>query len=147
MNKMLEFTRIMGEVDTLYHEASFRLGLSDSEMSVLYILLSNGKECDISYICKMSGAKKQTINSALRNLEANGYIKIEIYSHKKRLVCLTKQGKDYAYATAGVLMNIEKQVFQNWTQEEMDYYISLSMRFLDNFKDISDKELFNKEKL
>ena len=144
---MLEFTRVIGEVDTLYHEVSFRLGLSDSEMTILYILLSCDKDCDISHICKMSGTKKQTINSALRNLEKEGYIKINICSHKKRLVCLTEKGKDHACATAGVLMNIEKQTFNNWTQAEMEMFISLSIRYLNDFEKISKKELSDKEVL
>lgn len=131
---MQDFTRISGEIDSLYHEAAFKLGQSDSAMTILYMLLANKDRCEVSEICRLSGAKKQTINSALRKLEDEGIVKLTIKSHKNRSVSLTEKGKVTALRSAGTLMKIEDEAISDWTEEEMEYYLKLSARFLENFR-------------
>ena len=50
------------EVDSLYHQAAVRLGVSDSVLFVLYMLHTNGGQCMLSEIYKLSGISKQMIN-------------------------------------------------------------------------------------
>ena len=71
---------LTSEIDAAYHEAARKLGLSDSTMMVLYAACNNGGSCLLSDICKISGTSKQTINSALRKLEADGLIYLEAWT-------------------------------------------------------------------
>ena len=68
--EMRRYNHLVGEIDGVYHEMSLRLGLSDSAMIVLYTLCDSGGPCPLRDICRRSGLSKQTVNSALRKLEA-----------------------------------------------------------------------------
>ena len=69
-SKRLDF--LMGETQSVYHEATLRLGLTDSTMDVLYTLCQFDGACPLRRIIALSGMPKQTVNSALRKLEGPG---------------------------------------------------------------------------
>lgn len=58
------------EMGVVYHEMSHLCGLSDSTMQILYTICNFDEEsCLLQDICRLTGLPKQTINSALRQLE------------------------------------------------------------------------------
>ena len=76
---MKRFNYLLGEIDDAYHDAALKFGLSDSAMIVLYAVCGNRGSCPIDGICRLSGVRKQTVNSALRKLEAEGVVYLEAY--------------------------------------------------------------------
>ncbi len=74
LEKLHRINYLIAETDALYHQASLKLGISDSAMRVLYTVHDCGGSCQLSDIYKRSGISKQTVNSALRKLEADGVI-------------------------------------------------------------------------
>ena len=113
------------EVDSLYHQAAVRLGLSDSGSFVLYMLHTHGGSCLLYDIYKLSGISKQTINSAIRKLEQEELVYLEKYKGKTKLVCLTKAGKAYADQTVARLFEAERAAFLQWSEEELQMYLAL----------------------
>lgn len=113
------------DIDSMYHQASLKLGVSDSVMFVLYMAHTNNGKCLLQDIYKLSGISKQTINSAIRRLEGDKIIFLEKHSGKTKLVCLTESGKEYAKKTAGRLFDAECCAFADWTSEEIELYVNL----------------------
>ena len=70
--QMKRFNMLSSEIDSAYHAASRKLGISDSAMMILYALCEGGGECMLSDVTSCIG--KQTVNSALRRLEADGIV-------------------------------------------------------------------------
>ena len=136
MTNMQRFTRITGEIDSLYHEAAFCLGQSDSAMTVLYTLLNVGGQCDISDICRLSGMRKQTLNSALRKLEQDMLIYLKNSKGKNKTVCLTEKGHETAQRSAGKLQMIEEECLKEWTGDEIDTFLGLAERYLNRFREL-----------
>lgn len=62
------FNYLQSELDAVYHEASLKLGMSDSSMIILYTLCNEGGSCLLNDICILTCLSKQTINSAIRKL-------------------------------------------------------------------------------
>jgi len=62
-----------------------------------------------SSLCKVSGISKQTVNSALRKLEAEGIIYLENAGAKNKSVCLTIKGKKLADRTVRRIIDIENE--------------------------------------
>ena len=116
------------EVDSLYHQAALRLGVSDSVLFVLYMLHINGEKCLLYDTYKESGISKQTINSAVRKLENEGIVYLEKHNGKSKIVCLTEKGKNYVGQTAAKLAEVERQAFSDWSEEEIDMYLQLIMK-------------------
>lgn len=133
--EMRSINYLLSEIDAAYHEASQRLGLADSAMQILYILCSQGGACLLRDICRQSGTSKQTINSALRKLEAEGLVYGESFDGKQRRVCLTEQGRHRAERTVARLMAVEKSVLNTWSKQELSLYLSLTQRYLTSFKE------------
>lgn len=129
------FNLLSSEIDAAYHEAALKLGLSDSAMLILYTICSRDGECLLSDIMQMSGANKQTINSALRKLEAEDIVYLEAFSGKKKKVYLTDKGNQVVKNTVLRLMKIENDIYTSWTKEEWETYVELTQRYLNMFKD------------
>ena len=133
--QLKRFNHLASEIEAAYHEAAQRLGLSDSAMQVLYTICNNGEQCLLSDICNLSGTSKQTINSALRKLEAEGIVYLETFSGKKKIVCLTAKGKNLINNTVVRLIEIENDIFSSWAKSEQELYLELTQRYLTSFKD------------
>ncbi len=113
------------DIDSLYHQAALKLGVSDSVLFILYMIYINGEKCLLYDIYKLSGISKQTINSAIRKLEKEEIVYLEKYNGKTKMVCLTEKGKSYASQTAAKLLEAEYNAFRDWSEEEIDVYLRL----------------------
>ena len=124
------FNLLLSEIDAVYHDAALKMGISDSAMVVLYTVCSMNGDCLINDITRMSGVSKQTINSALRKLEAEDILYLEASGARKKRVCLTEKGKDLAERTVLRLIGIENDIFRSWSAEERKIYMELTQRYL-----------------
>ena len=133
-SEMKRFNHLTTEIDTAYHEAALKFGLSDSAMLILYTICSSGKECLLSDIIRLSGISKQTINSALRKLETESIIHLEAYSGRMKKICLTDKGRRLTENTVLHIIKAENEIFASWTKEERNQYLELTQRYLDAFR-------------
>lgn len=134
-NTLLErYNILFTETNRAYHDMALRLGLSDSAMHILYSLCSLGESCPLSDIT-CGGISKQTINSALRKLEAEDIVYLESSGGRKKTVCLTEKGKELADRTARRVIAIENEIYDSWTAEERQVYIDLNRRYLDSLRE------------
>ena len=101
---------------------------------MLYTICNNGEGCQIGDICRLSGISKQTINSALRKLEAEGIVYLEASGRRKKRVCLTEQGRKLAEETVVKLIEIENGILDSWSRQELEQYLELTRRYLDSFR-------------
>ena len=131
--KLQRINCLASEIDSLYHQASVKIGLSDSASRILYALYTSGGSCLLSDIYKDSGISKQTVNSSLRKLEEEGVIRLEQHLGRAKMVLLTEQGTETASQTVSRLVGAEIDAFQRWTEEEIDAYIALTNKYVETF--------------
>ena len=125
---------LMTEIDALYHQAAVKMGLSDSVLCVLYTIYEAKGSCLLSEIYKKTGVSKQTINSALRKLEADGVLYLKLYKGNAKTVILTPKGEQYAEDTVARLYAAEIRAFASWSEAEMEMYISLIRKDIDSLR-------------
>lgn len=128
------YVHLTTDIEAAYHEAARRLNLSDSAMLILYTICHNGEKCLLNDITSSSGISKQTINSALRKLEAEDIIYLESTGGRKKMVCLTTRGKEYAQNTVQKVLEIENDIFASWTESERIAYLELTEKYLTTLK-------------
>ena len=133
--KSKRYNNLMTEMERAYHDAAQRMGISDSEMVVLYMVCINGDACLLSDITELSGVSKQTINSALRKLEKQAVIYLELVDSRKKRVCLTEYGKFMVEQKIRKLIRIEDEIFDSWKKEEWETYMLLTQRHLANLRE------------
>ncbi len=128
--EMRRFNHLMGETDAVYHDIALKLGLSDSSMMILYTICDVGDCCPLQEICRRSCLSKQTINSALRKMEADGLLYLELSGKKSKTVHLTEKGTQLANTTAVRLIEMENEIFHSWNKEDLEKYLNLTELFL-----------------
>lgn len=126
---------LTGEIEAAYHEAALKFGFADSTQFILYTICYLGDHCPLSDIVKMTGISKQTINSALRNMESQGLVELVFATPKTKNICLTDKGKELAEGTVIRLMKAEDEIFAGWSDEDVQKYLELTERFLKDFKE------------
>lgn len=130
---------LTSEIDSLYHQSSVKLGISDSVSIILYSVWDEGESCLLSDIYKKSGISKQTVNSAIRNLEADNILYLEQHKGRAKKVILTDKGKGFVNQTIVRLQKAEANAFGTWSEEEINTYIQLMEKYVDCFRSQIEK--------
>ncbi|MCI8507859.1 MAG: MarR family transcriptional regulator [Lachnospiraceae bacterium] len=137
--ELKRYNHLINEIDAEYHAMSLKFGMSDSAMIILYTICEKGDSCLLQDICQTAGISKQTINSALRKLEADGILYLEPAGTKNKRVCLTVKGKQLAEHTALKMIETENDIFSSWSEEDVEKYLTLTERYLLAFRERSRK--------
>ena len=141
LSSLKRYNHLVGEIDAVYHEASLKLGMSDSVSKILYTICNVGSSCLLHDICKQTGLSKQTVHSAIRNLEAKEMVTLELVGGKSKKVCLTEKGEIFAQKTARRIIDMENSILSSWPKEDVQTYLELTERFLVDLKECMDKTL------
>lgn len=123
------------EIDALYHQASLKLGISDSVSIVLYMVYGAEGSCPLREIYKKSGVSKQTVNSAIRKLEADEILYLTQRSGREKRVILTDKGNAFAKETIGKLYEAEMRLFLTWPEEELKSYLRLTEKHIQGLRE------------
>ena len=117
------------ELQSIYHLSSLKFGISDSVSTVLYAICVRGNECMLCDVYKNSGISKQTVNSAIRCLEADGIVYLKQVNGRSKKIVLTSKGQEFVKNTVARLYQAEHSAFDSWTDEEIDMYLRLIEKY------------------
>lgn len=122
-----DLCRIYNAGDELYHRLAVYYGMSDSNLWVLYSLYLSEHACTPMELAKTWSLPKQTVHSALKALEKNGYICMQPSpdNKKNRLVLLTEAGKKLAERVTVPVIAAERRAFACLGEEEQQQLIYL----------------------
>lgn len=124
-----EFNNICGMIDSAYHNAALRMNLTDSELDILYVLNTYSGTCNQSALYKESGQTKSTINSAVKKMEKEGYLKLTAGTGRNTCVALTEKGRTLMENTLYQLIQLENEIYNDWSSEEQETFIRLNKDF------------------
>lgn len=129
-----ELNNIIGKINSVYHEAALKMGISDSERDILYVLCEKGSGCNQSVLCKETGMTRSTVNSSIRKLESAGILYLTAGKGRNTRVILTEKGELYIEETVGKLIEIENRIYLSWLPEERQFFLQLNQRFADELE-------------
>ena len=132
LNEIHRINYLTSEMDSIYHQASLRLGISDSVSIILYTIQDKGESCLLSDVYKSSGVSRQTVNSAIRRLEADGVLYLEPYAGRAKKIVLTNKGRDYIRQTVARLLEAEIRAFDGWSEDEIKTHIGLMEKYTES---------------
>ena len=134
--RMLEINEIMKETDDLYRNLARKFKISDCMMWILYILREDDRVVTQSDICNMMYMPKQTVNSSLKKMEAEGYIELlNVNDKRSKQVCLTEKGINLANNTVDIVISKENNALSKMDGKEQELLINLFRKFKDLLKD------------
>lgn len=135
---LVDFDRMLNGLDHIYSEFSHTCGLSDCAYWMLVDTSTAGGSVAVSRLTSEWFYSKQTINSAIKTLTARGFATLEFAegSRKNKVVCLTKEGRQFAERYALPAQKAEQRAFgalEPWEQREI-------MRLIGKFSQVHGDE-------
>ena len=135
---LVDFDRMLNGLDHIYSEFSRACGLSDCAYWMLVDTSAAGGSVAVGRLTSEWFYSKQTINSAIKTLTARGFATLEFVegSRKNKVVCLTKEGRQFAERYALPAQKAEQRAFgalEPWEQREI-------MRLIGKFSQVLGDE-------
>lgn len=124
-----EYNHIYKEANDIYHEIARKLQLSDSALDIFYTIFEIGDNCLQRDICKASCMPKQTVNSSIRKLQADGYLTLSPGKGRSMHIHLTPSGQKLIQEKLVPLIRIENDAFEDMTVEECEQLIHLNAKY------------------
>lgn len=94
-SNLREYNRIYKEVNDIYRDAASKFGLSNSVFDILYTICEVGEGCLQKDVCDATFIPKQTVNSAIRKLEQEGYLTLSNGKGHSKHILLTESGHTF----------------------------------------------------
>lgn len=133
------FNRIWDKVNAAYHKASGRMGLADSELTILYMLCDYQRPFSQCEIIQLTGLSKQTVNSSVRRMEKAGWLVLGERSNRHREMTLTEKGQEIVREKILPFMELEAGIFDQWTEDERETFLRLMERYEKSINEIAEQ--------
>lgn len=116
----------------IYHRLARHFGLSDSAFWILYTLREAGGCVQLSQLCGELFLSKQTVHSALKQLEGSGFLRLENLpnSRKSKLVRVTERGELLLGQVVDPVLAMEERAFLRLTPQQRRALLELEEALL-----------------
>ena len=127
---LIAFNRETKKLDDVYRSAAKSCGISECAFWILYTLRVEEKSFTQAEICEFLIEPKQTVNSALNKLEAEGCLTLSAGADQRsKRVCLTEKGERFVKAHVDRVPEAEAAALGAMTAVERDALIRLTGRY------------------
>lgn len=135
-NPLPAYNNLIKENDSIYRSLCKRLRLSTCTFWILYTLREEHNRITQTEICEILHEPKQTVNSALKSLESEGYITLSyIQNRRSKCVILTEKGLSLARDTVDSVMLAEQNALLALSEQERTMFLSLFRKYTEILKD------------
>lgn len=129
---LLKLNNILKENDEIYRNTAKNSGLPDCAFWILYTLRDEGNITTQSEICSAIYLPKQTVNSALKKLESDGYLQLlNTNDRRSKQVSLTPKGLALAETTVDRVIAWETKALSGMTADEKETFLRLFRKYTD----------------
>ncbi len=124
------------EIIRITREYQLKHNISDTAFWILYTLHENESRMTQTDICYCLYAPRQSTNSALKKLEADGLVeKIFVSGNQKsKYIVLTQRGQRLAEEVVKPMKCAEQKTFDSFTQEEIEIFLAISKQRCEMFR-------------
>ena len=133
-NLLADFNRLYKEEDELYHKVASKMGVPDSVFSIFYLLNDLGEGCMQKDICYAAFVNKQTVNSSVRKMVADGYIYLKQGRGRDKHIFLTEAGKQFVENHIVPVVQKENEAFSALKEEEQKELLRLTNIYIESLR-------------
>lgn len=128
--KLSEYNSIIKENEGIYHRVAKKNGLSNGAFWILYMMCEEEGKLTQSAVCDTFCQPKQTVNSAIKKLEQEGFVELETVagSHVKH-INFTQKGWQFAEDTIFKVIASEQKALDGLTLKEQEEFFRLFRKF------------------
>lgn len=130
----------------IYRRMAKQMNMTDTVMWALYTLRIEPGEITQSRMCEFLHEPKQTVNSALKKMEADGLITLQSGANRRtKTIRLTDVGLALAQKTSDRVMETEQKALAQFSEEEVNQLFSLMRRLNALMMDIFPQTMRNQK--
>lgn len=124
------------ELNSLYHTAAVRSGVSDGEICVWSMLLTTDKEYSQQDLCELLFLPRQTINSIISVLKKKEYISLEHVpgTRNRKVIRLSDKGRNYGEKNIMWIFEAEQHAMEDADPHEISALISMLEKYINKLK-------------
>ena len=133
LSKIICYNQLVKELDELYQFYAKKSGLSETAFWIMYCVNEMQEPYTQAELCEEWSYSRQTINSALKNLENQGLLELIPLpeNRKNKQIFLTPSGEDLVRQTVVPLTAAEVRTFAQLGVKHTDEYLHLTRRHID----------------
>lgn len=126
------FNRAHKRMNVLYHDYAKKAGISDAALWLMYSLYEKGGPCTQTELCEAWFFAPQTINSALKALEKQGLILLDLApnSKKNKQFFFTEAGEKLVKEKIAPLVQAEEQSFLRLDERERSELLTITQKHI-----------------
>lgn len=129
MNAVLrEYNKIYKQFNDIYRDIAAQIGVSNSVFDIMYTICELGNGCQQKDICETTLIPKQTVNSSIRILEKEGFLRLESGKGRGMKIYLTPLGEEKIERLMRPVIDIETQAFEALGEEQAQAMLELNSR-------------------
>ncbi|MBO5472891.1 MAG: MarR family transcriptional regulator [Lachnospiraceae bacterium] len=130
--ELTQYNQILKRFDAFYSGLAKLCGLTDCVFWIIYSILDSPEPLTQTELCSTWSLHKQTINTALKNLETDGMISLRSpeQNRKNKQIFLTEKGRAFAQRTVIPYMEMEQRAFGALEEEERKEMLRLNQKLL-----------------
>lgn len=129
---LIAFNRAHKRMNVLYHNYAKEVGISDAALWLMYSLYEKGEPCTQTELCEAWFFAPQTINSALKSLEKQGLITLDLVpnSRKNKQFFFTEAGEKFVKEKIEPLVQAEEQSFLRLEERERNELLTITQKHI-----------------
>ena len=134
--------QMYNELDEMYHAVAVAHKISDCALWILYCVRETSAPLTQSEIADAMFINRQSVNSALRKMEEEGYIVLRTKedNRKNKCILLTEKGERLASVTEDLILRNERAAFERFEKGERAAFMALNRRYVDAVKELFKQE-------
>ena len=143
MNDTLrEYNRIYKQFNDIYRDIAAKIGVSSSVFDIMYSICELGNGCQQKDICETTLIPKQTVNSSIRILEKEGFLRLESGKGSGMKIYLTPSGEEKIERLMGPVIDMETQAFETLGKQQTKELLELSRNHIKAIREAYDNAHF-----
>lgn len=127
--RLFSLNTVWKENSDIYRRMAKIIGLTETELWILYTLRVEPGEITQSRMCEFLHEPKQTVNSALKKMEASGLLVLESGQNRRaKTIRLTETGLRLAQKTVDRVWQTETLALSQFSEEDAERMFALMRR-------------------
>lgn len=127
--RLFSLNTVWKENSDIYRRMAKSIGLTETELWILYTLRVEPGEITQSRMCEFLHEPKQTVNSALKKMEAGGLLVLESGQNRRaKTIRLTEAGLRLAQKTVDRVWQTETLALSQFSEEDATRMFALMRR-------------------
>lgn len=124
------------ELNSLYHAAACKSGISDGEVCIWSTLLHTEDEFSQRDLCELLSLPKQTVNSLIASFTNKGFAVLEHVpgTRNRKVIRLTEEGIRYGQSKVMWIFEAEKRAMEESDPQEVQAAISMLEKYIASFR-------------